>query len=596
MAEPSAVKRERIPLATKLIYASPAFAGSALALPIFVFMPKFYSDDVGAPLGFIALAIAFARSFDAITDPMMGWISDRTKTRWGRRRPWLAVGAPLAAVAAFALFSPPNDLTTVTAAWWFLGAFSLYFLFHTIYEIPYLALGSELSMDYHERSSLFGWRTAIALVGQTVAGAGLFLFGSDDPAANRVAFTGMGMFYAGLLVAFYALLIARVRERPDFVKRESNPLIPGVRRAVRNAPFRIILLSYVVTSITGAIPATLAPFFIEYVLQPENPESIVGLTILLYIGAGVLSIPGWVALSKRFGKRKTWLWSFWIGIAASTSLFFLGEGDTPLFILLIPIMGLGNGSALLHPSMQADIIDYDELLTGKRREAQYNSFWGIVPKFVAIPSAAVPLAVLAQMGYVANQPQSETVTYALRLIFLAPALANLIGFAIALRFPMTERVHRAVLAAIDQHKQGQPAEDPITGRTIPCPFGNLEVDRRGWFLDHFSRGELRRSLRLGPQALLVNILAVAATAFFACGGLVWWVTSQLADLGDEPGVLVTLAIVLAGCCLTAFLFQLVKLGPARRFGSEVSSTQVSSHLRGASEAEPAPVPAVEDAP
>ena len=214
MAEPSAVKRERIPLATKLIYASPAFAGSALALPIFVFMPKFYSDDVGAPLGFIAFAIAFARSFDAITDPMMGWISDRTKTRWGRRRPWLAVGAPLAAVAAFALFSPPNDLTTVTAAWWFLGAFSLYFLFHTIYEIPYLALGSELSMDYHERSSLFGWRTAIALVGQTVAGAGLFLFGSDDPAANRVAFTGMGMFYAGLLVAFYALLIARVLPDP----------------------------------------------------------------------------------------------------------------------------------------------------------------------------------------------------------------------------------------------------------------------------------------------------------------------------------------------------------------------------------------------
>lgn len=588
MAEASAVERATLPLSTKLIYAAPAFAGSALGLPIFVFMPKFYADDVGAPLGFIALAIAFARAFDAITDPLMGWISDRTKTAWGRRRPWLAVGAPLCAVAAFALFSPPNELTPVTAAWWFLGAFSLYFLFHTIYEIPYLALGSELSMNYHERSSLFGWRTAVALVGQTVAGAGLFVFGSDEPAANRAAFTGMGMFYAGLLVAFYALLIARVRERSEFVRRESNPLIPGVRRAVRNGPFRIILLSYVVTSITGAIPATLAPFFVEYVLQPENPESIVGLTILLYIGMGVFSIPGWVALSKRFGKRTTWLWSFWIGIVASASLFFLGQGDTPLFLLLILIVGVGNGSALLHPSMQADIIDYDELLTGKRREAQYNSFWGIVPKFVAIPSAAVPLAVLAQLGYVGNQPQSETVTFALRLIFLAPALAGIVGFVIALRFPMTESIHRAVLAGIDRHRRGQPAEDPITGRVLPCPSEDPALEERGWFLDYFSRGELRRSLRPGSRAPVTNVLAAAATALVACGALVWWVTSQLVDLGHEPGILVTLAIVLAGCCLTAFLFQILKLGPARRFDSTVSSLQVQAHLDGAPQAEPVP--------
>ena len=88
---------ERLPISVKLAYAAPAFASAGLALPIFALMPKFYSDVVHVPLGYLAIAIALARAFDAITDPLMGWISDRTNTRWGRRRPWMMIGAPLCA-------------------------------------------------------------------------------------------------------------------------------------------------------------------------------------------------------------------------------------------------------------------------------------------------------------------------------------------------------------------------------------------------------------------------------------------------------------------------------------------------------------------
>src|SRR5262245_65573740 len=102
--------RERLPLGTKLAYGLPALAGSGMGIAIAINMTKFYSDNVGVALGFIALGQAFARAFDAISDPLMGWISDRTRSRWGRRRPWMFIGAPLAAIFFVTLFTPPEGI------------------------------------------------------------------------------------------------------------------------------------------------------------------------------------------------------------------------------------------------------------------------------------------------------------------------------------------------------------------------------------------------------------------------------------------------------------------------------------------------------
>ena len=101
---------KRLPLGLKLAYGLPSFPGSAMAIPIGVYMTKFYSDTVGVALGFIALAQVLARSVDAVSDPLMGWISDRTRTRWGRRRPWMLLGAPFAAISMVVLFGPPSDI------------------------------------------------------------------------------------------------------------------------------------------------------------------------------------------------------------------------------------------------------------------------------------------------------------------------------------------------------------------------------------------------------------------------------------------------------------------------------------------------------
>ena len=269
---PPQIKSERLSWKTKLLYGAPNFAGAALVIPILVNMPKFYADVVLVPLGYLAIAIALARSLDALSDPIVGWISDRTRTRLGRRRPYLIIGAPLCGLAFWKMLSPPVGMTGNQAALWFAVTFTLYFIFHTIYVLPHYALGPELTLDYNERSSLFGVREAFTILGTIVAAAApgvmMKLLGWDE----RHVFRVLGVSFAIILTTLYWLLAWQVRERAEFSVRESNPFVPGVRRALRNRPFLILLASYVASSITGAIPATLLPFFNAYVLQPTSPD------------------------------------------------------------------------------------------------------------------------------------------------------------------------------------------------------------------------------------------------------------------------------------------------------------------------------------
>jgi GPH family glycoside/pentoside/hexuronide:cation symporter len=468
----------------------------------------------------------------------------------------------------------------VGASIWFGVTFGAYFLFHTVYFVPYGALGFELTLDYNERSSLFGWTQAFSLVGSCIAGATPFVVSAAFKGSPRTGYVLVGIFFSVLLVGLFAWTIIRIRERPEFASRESNPIVPGVRLTLRNRPFRVLLMVYVVSSLTGAIPVTVAPFYIPYVLKAENDGLVLTLTIVGYVISGAISIPLWVYLARKLGKRGAWFLSIWIGITGGSSFFFMGEGDTTIFLIMILYTGLALGAGLLHPAMKADIIDYDELHTGKRREAQFASFWAIVPKFVAIPSAALPLAVLGAVGYVPNQEQPELVSFTLRaLLGLSPAITGIAAFLIALRFPMTEARHRAVLEGIAQHKRGETAEDPLTGRPVSPPSSRENDDATRWYLDHFSRRELRRVQRLGSGSIALRVGSLAALCLALTLGLVSWVYAQLGDVSEQPGPGVTMAVVAAGFALAGFLFHALRLKTALHMRREPTDSEtLQRHL------------------
>jgi len=571
---------EPLTLKTKLLYGAPSFAGAAMIIPIFIHMPKFYADVVLVPLGYLAMAIAIARSLDALSDPLMGWISDHTHTRLGRRRPYMLIGAPLCGVAFFCLLNPPASLTGGRAAIWFGVTFILYFIFHTVYVLPHYALGPELTQNYHERSTLFAWRESFTILGTIVAAAAPGIMMQAFHMTERQVFFRLGIFFGVVLTVLYVLLVLNIRERADFVARESNPLVPGVRRALRNRPFGILLGSYVVGSIAGAIPATMMPFFNAYVIRPANPTFWLSMLLLGYFAFGFISLPMWVWFARRVGKLNAWLTSFFLGISGGAAMFLLRPGDIGWLMVLICWAGIGFGAGLfLTPSMQADVIDYDELYTGKRREAQYSAFWSMLPKFVAIPSAAIPIAVLASLGYIPNAIQVPRVVFAIRAIFaLGPAICSALSFLIARRFPITETIHNKILEGIDLHQRGEVAVDPMTGAVVPSPTPGHDEDV-GWFLDYFSSGELKRYLARGASQPVRDVLTVAALSIGVSIVSVIYVLNRVSSLSTDPGAMISLIVVAAGLAFAIFVFHLMRIGPARRLAAgEIPADVVRAHL------------------
>jgi GPH family glycoside/pentoside/hexuronide:cation symporter len=300
-----------------------------------------------------------------------------------------------------------------------------------------------------------------------------------------------------------------------------------------------------------------------------------------YFGSGFLFMPFWIWFARRFGKKTAYLVTFIPGMLASFSLFLMGEGDLWLCEVVLIFAGSVFGARLfLAPALQADVIDYDELHTGKRREAQYGALWAFVSKFTVILSMSVPLAVLASLGYVPNQPQSDQVTFAIRAIIgLAPAASALLAFGVAWLYPITEEVHRRVWQGIEAHRRGEDAVDPVTGEGVQPPSMRGVDEETGWFLDHFSKRELERVIRTGAPALSVRLgawVAMATLAFLVCVG------ETVATFGDgsaDPGIVATLWVLGGGLSLGLLAFHAVRLRAARRLGrSPIPVDLMRAHL------------------
>ncbi|MCP3983053.1 MAG: MFS transporter [bacterium] len=562
-----------LPFGQILAYGAPSLASVAIAIVMGIHLPIFYSDTVLVPLGAIALVKAVVRASDALTDLPIGWLSDRTRTRWGRRRPWIAVGAPFAAVSFWALFSPPADLEGLAAISWLAITYALFYIGHTAYIIPHYGLGAELTNDHHERTRIFGWREAFVIVGTLIAALAPAVL-EEILGSTRAAFAGFATAAAILLVVLYWNLVRVVPERSDYLMRPTNPLVPGIRRCLRNPVFRLVLIAHTVHAITAGIPPIMTPYFLKYVVQPGDFSFWFAAFLAAYFGTAFLTLPLWIRLARIRGKRFAWIASIVPGILALFALFFMGPGDVIPAALIFGLAGTGFGPAIfITQSILADVIDYDELHTGHRREAQYTAFWSFLQKFTVIPSASIPLAILASAGFVPNVPQSETVQLVIRSIYsIAPAVIALITILIAWRYPLTQAVHEAIREGVTHHENGLPASDPLTGRVIPPP-GDAEHEETGWFLDHFSQRELGWLAARGPLPVQASALASALGSIFVCSLGSVMALKSLGGVEQAPGVGAVLWIVAAGFGLSAAVYHGIRLIASRRLPSEGGSAE-----------------------
>jgi GPH family glycoside/pentoside/hexuronide:cation symporter len=459
---------DRVPMAKKVAYAAPAFALAVVGIPVYVYIPKFYTDVVGVNIAILGYLLLSVRLFDAITDPAIGYLSDKTQSRFGRRRPYIACGAILLAVSMYFLFNPPEAPPLFETAWFGITIFCLFF-FWTAVVVPYESLGPEITFDYDERTTLLGMRDG-ALIAGTLAAASspaavAWAFGlAPTSEGERAKFFWIAVLYTPLLIAFCWWCVWSIRERVQITQADKQGLLQGLKQVSQNRPFVILLISYIIAAFGSNLPATLILYYVEYVLQSKQAD----LFLLIYFVTGVLFLPGWIFLARRFEKKVTWLAAMVINTGAFIGVFFLGPGDAHIYGVLVFLSGIGFGATLAIPSaMQADVIDYDELLTGERREGQYIGIWSITKKLAAALGVGIALAILGAVGYTPNVEQSEQVQFTLRVMYaLIPSLCNMAAFVIALAYPISRRVHREILAAISERRAGRTVADPLRPERI----------------------------------------------------------------------------------------------------------------------------------
>ena len=453
----------RVAWKEKLAYAAPAFALAVVGIPVYVYIPKFYSDVVGINITILGYLLFSVRLFDAVTDPAIGYISDRTQTRFGRRRPYIAAGSILVAIAMFLLFNPPKASASFETVWFGISIYLL-FLFWTAVVVPYESLGPEITFDYNERTSLFGMRDGFLIAGTLAAASSpaivQWLIGLEaDADGERTKFFWIAVIYAPLLIGTCWWCVLSIRERQTATENQGKGLWRGLRQVAHNRPFVILLVAYTVSAIGNNLPATLILFYVEYVLQSQLADFF----LMLYFVTGIIFLPAWILISRRTGKKAAWLASMAINTGAFVGVFFLGPGDAAIYGVLVFLSGIGFGATLAIPSaIQADVIDYDELLTGERREGQYIGLWSISKKFAAAVGIGTGLAMLGMAGYTPNAEQPAAVQMTLRVLYaLVPSLCNVVAIIIACAYPISGRMHAEIRKAIVQRQAGLPAVDPL---------------------------------------------------------------------------------------------------------------------------------------
>ncbi len=454
---------EHIPLRKKIAYSAPAFALAVVGIPVYVYIPKFYTDVVGINIAVLGTILFSVRIFDAVTDPAIGYISDRTWTRFGRRRPYIAIGSLFVVLSMYLLFNPPHA-SAYFETWWFGICIYALFLFWTTVVVPFESLGPEITFDYHERTSLFGMRDGFLIAGTLMAASSPAIVRwafnlTSDADGERAKFFWIAVLYAPILIGSCWWCVMAIKERPSVKASNPTGIWMELRRVTRNRPFIILLISYTIAAIGSNLPATLILYYVEYVLQSPLAD----VFLLLYFVTGIIFLPGWIMLSRRIGKKAAWLTSMAINTGAFIGVFFLGPGDTHIYGILVFLSGIGFGATLALPSaIQADVIDYDELLTGQRREGQYIGLWSIAKKFAAAVGVGAGLSILGLAGYTPNVAQTEQVQLTMRTLYaLVPSVCNIIAFVIVLAYPISSRVHEHIRSAIAERKAGNPVTDPL---------------------------------------------------------------------------------------------------------------------------------------
>ncbi|MEM7498188.1 MAG: MFS transporter [Pseudomonadota bacterium] len=431
-----------MPLTLLAAYAAPALFLAALYLPLFTYVTPFYAKERGISLAALGTAWIAIRLFDAFSDPAIGWLSDRSVGRLGRRRIWLAASVPVICLGVWQAFVPPQDAGLGHAVLWL----TVLTLGWSMAQTPYAAWGAEIAPDYERRVTVTAWREALVL-GGTVLSTLLYVAGGEGGEGLRLVAIGVCV---GLPLAV-ALAFWKVpdpgRARGAARGRAETPGLRALGAALAsNRYFRRLIGAWLANGAANALPASLFIFFVEARLGAEDAA---GPLFLLYFLSAVLGIPFWNWAARRVEKHRLWGTAMLYACVVFAAALTLGEGDVIAFGVITVLTGLAFGADLtLPPAIQADVVAADRAETGAERAGIFFALWQVATKVSLAVASGLAYLALDAAGFVAGEPNAESALLALALLYAgAPILLKLLAVALVWRFELDRNRLSALGAA-----------------------------------------------------------------------------------------------------------------------------------------------------
>ena len=460
-------RREKLSFATKLAYGA-GDLGPAITANIGVFFALFFFTNVaGLSAGLAGSILMIGKLWDAVNDPMVGVLSDRTSSPWGRRLPWMLYGAVPFGIFFFLQWVVP-PLTQWGLFWYYVIIAIFFNSFYTAVNLPYTALTPELTQDYDERTSLNSFRFTFSIGGSILSlflALGVFSLLKIELQQQYLVLAGICT-VASVLPLFWCVwgvrdrVLATEARRIETETEEQIPVLQQLRIAFTNRPFLFVAGIYLCSWLGVQVTASILPYFVVNWMGLSEAEF--NLVAIAVQGTALLMLYVWSAVSERVGKKAVYYMGMILWIIAQAGLFFLHKGQIGWMYFLAVLAGFGVSVAYLIPwSMMPDVIELDELQTGKRREGIFYAFMVFLQKMgLALGLFLVGVA-LESAGFkerIAGQGipvQPDSALLAIRIaIGPLPMVALILGLILAYFYPITREVHAEILLKLSERKKG----------------------------------------------------------------------------------------------------------------------------------------------
>ncbi|MBV6625950.1 MAG: MFS transporter [Rivularia sp. (in: Bacteria)] len=458
-------QREQLNLKTKIAYGAGELAGAIPNNILVFFVLFFFTNVAGLNASLAGSLILVGKAWDAINDPLIGWLSDKTRSRLGRRYPWMLIGAiPLAISFCLLWFTPPITNQWLKFAYYNL-IFILYYAAVSSVWIPYSTLGAELTTTYNERTNVTGFRSAFAIGGSifalVLAQIVLAIFEAPQ---SYLYMAGIASLISLLAVYFcvwgtYKRYKTIQTQREQIQRKAPEPLLTQIKIALSNKPFLCVVGIYLCSWLGTQVTAAVLPYFVvDWMQLPKNHFTQMALAIQ---GTALILMPFWSIMGQKIGKKAIYCIGIPGTIIAQAGFFFLQPGQTTLMYILSVMAGIGISVAYITPyAMLPDVVDLDELNTGQRREGIFYGFVVQTQKLCVAAAIFLVGKILDSSGLVptvateAPPVQPNSALWAIRLIIgPIPTLILILGFVIAYIYPITKSKHEEIVLKISERRE-----------------------------------------------------------------------------------------------------------------------------------------------